>query len=142
VPTVPTISVPLPTSTPTSTSPTTSTSSTSPAPAPGSSGTTTETSEAASTPFSYSVSRLSARRSGAARRITVTVSLSHTATLVAILQRRQVPALVNVRAARAGASTFAIGIPARVRAGRYVFQLVFGRGEEQHRFTRTVSVPK
>jgi hypothetical protein len=133
-PTIPPISVPLPTtpapggtaSTPTQTSPT---------PTSGAGATTAEA-------FSYTVTRVSARRSGPFRWIDLHVSLSHDATVVAVLHRRDVPALVAVRTGRAGENRFAVAVPARVRAGRYALRLVFGTGAGHQTITRRIAIPR
>jgi hypothetical protein len=146
-PTIPTISVPLPT-TP---GPTTTTAPATQPPAPG--GTTSNPQQTSPTPtsgaggttaeaFSYTVTRVSARRSGPFRWIDLHVSLSQTATVVAVLHRSDVPALVAVRTGRAGENRFAVAVPARVRAGRYALRLVFGTGAGHQTITRRIAIPR
>jgi hypothetical protein len=146
-PTIPPISVPLPT-TP---EPTTSTAPATQPPAPG--GTTSDPQQTSPTPtsgaggttaeaFSYTVTRVSARRSGPFRWIDLHVSLSHTATVVAVLHRSGVPALVAVRTGRAGENRFAVAVPARIRAGRYALRLVFGTGAGHQTITRLIAIPR
>jgi hypothetical protein len=147
-PTIPPISVPLPTTPapPTTTAPATQppapgdTTST-PAqtsPTPSSSGAGGTTAEA----FSYTVTGVSARRSGPFRWIDLHVSLSHDATVVAVLHRSDVPTLVAVRTGRAGENRFAVAVPARVRAGRYELRLVFGTGAGHQTITRRIAIPR
>lgn len=144
-PTIPPISVPLPT---TPAPPTTTAPATQP-PAPG--GTTSPPAQTSPTPgaggttaeaFSYTLTRVSARRSGPFRWIDLHVSLSHTATVVAVLHRSGVPSLVAVRTGRAGENRFAVAVPARVRAGRYALRLVFGTGAGHQTITRRLAMPR
>jgi hypothetical protein len=145
-PTIPPISVPLPmTPGPTTTAPatqppapggtTSNPQQTSPTPTSGAGGTTAEA-------FSYTVTRVSARRSGPFRWIDLHVSLSQTATVVAVLHRSGVPALVAVRTGRVGENRFAVAVPARVRAGRYALRLVFGTGAGHQTITRRIAIPR
>jgi hypothetical protein len=108
---------------------------TSPTPTSGAGGTTAEA-------FRYTVTRVSARRSGPFRWIDLHASLSHSATVVAVLHRSGVPALVAVRTGRAGENRFAVAVPARVRAGRYALRLVFGTGAGNQTITRRIAIPR
>lgn len=137
--TLPTISVPsLPL--PTSSTTTTSTPPASPAPpAPSGSGSAAAVPAAS---FRYTVTRVAVRKTARARWIDVQLSLSQAATVVAVLHKRGVPSLVAIRGGKSGANRYALTVPARVKAGRYTFKLVFGLGTEHHTFTRPVSVPR
>lgn len=135
-PTIPPISVPLPATQPPAPGGNTSIPiQTSPTPTSGAGGTTAEA-------FSYTVTRVSAQRSGPFRWIDLRVSLSHTATVVAVLHRSDVPALVAVRTGRAGENRFTVAVPARVRAGRYALRLVFGTGAGHLTITRLIAIPR
>jgi hypothetical protein len=160
-PTLPTISTPtLPTiSTPLGTTSTTTPSTTS-APAPTPSGSTLggptpggptpggptppASGQSAATPsaFSYTVARVSLKRTAGVRRLSIEVSLSQPATIVSVLHRGGVPSLVDVRGGRAGTTTWALTLNRRIKAGRYTLRLVFAKAEEHYTYTRRVAVPK
>jgi hypothetical protein len=91
--------------------------------------------------LAYTV-RTSVRRDGKRRWIDLRLTLSQSATVVAILHRAEVPAVAAVRTGRAGSNTFAITVPRRVRAGRYALKLVLASSNAHHVVTRGVSIPK
>lgn len=92
-------------------------------------------------PLTYDV-RTSVRRSGRRRWIDLRVSLSQAATVVAILQRRDVPVVAAVRGGRVGENTFAVSVPRRVRPGRYALKLVLATATERRTLIRAISVPR
>jgi hypothetical protein len=108
-----------------------------PATAPAASPQPAETVAAAAAPFTFAV-RSSARKSGARRWIDLRISLSHPAAVVAVLRRGQVPHVASVFKGSVGTSAFVISVPRRVRAGRYVLDVVLARAEDQQTVSRRV----
>ena len=88
------------------------------------------------------VVRASVRKKSNRRWIDLRLSLSHPATVVAILQRAQVPLVAAVRTGRPGANAFVVSLPRRVRAGRYALKLVLATANSRRTVTRALLVPK
>jgi hypothetical protein len=151
-PTIPTptlpVSVPLGATTTTATTPTGTTSSaaagmtTPQASNPSGAAAPASGQPAASTAFSYTVSRVSVKRTSGARRLAIEVALSQPATIVSVLHRGGVPSLVDVRGGQAGTTKFTLALDRRIKAGRYTLRLVFAKAEERFTYTRRVAVPR
>jgi hypothetical protein len=92
-------------------------------------------------PLTYSL-RASVRRTGGRRWIDLRLTLSHPATVVAIVHRSEVPFVATVRTGQAGSNTFAVSVPRRVRAGRYALRLVLATSSAHHTVNRRISLPK
>jgi len=138
LPGLPTVSTPLG-----GTSTTTPSTTTTSAPTSGSSTPPPASGQpAATSAFSYSVARVSLKRTAGIRRLSIELSLSHPATIVSVLHRGGVPSLVDVRSGRAGTTTLTLALNRRIKAGRYTLRLVFARAEEHYTYTRSVTVPK
>jgi hypothetical protein len=138
VPSLPDVSLPITTTTTTTT---TTPASEEPEPAGGEATASTPTSAATAPTLAYTV-RASVRRTGTRRWIDLRLTLSQPATVVAILHRAEVPAVATVRTGRAGANTYAINVPRRVRPGRYALRLVLASAASRHTVTRRISIPK
>jgi hypothetical protein len=142
-PTVPGVSLPIPTTTSPSDSPP------EPSGAPDSLGggaaqgapTSAAAPQGQTALLTYSV-QTSASRQGSRRWIHLKVTLSQSATVVAIMHRTEVPVIAAVRTGRLGSNAFAVSVPRRVRRGRYALRLVLATPSARHTLNRRISIPK